>query len=246
MFNKIDSSAQKDILECVKNSFEYVIGRKELLEAYNISPGINFAKLPDDDKRKEGIHENRDREAGNELFNCINNICKFPFEAIKTLLTGKTPEELKAEAAKLNLKDVHLELSTQTREVLLKKLDGYESILSNAVVEAKRQQEVEARAEENAKKARAEQKAGVPEVDDETKTKILTKNVEYTTGAGYGNPDGNDLVADMTEQKKLDAMTPEERAEYLAKKEAERKEAEKGDNDQEYDIHGKPISGRSH
>lgn len=132
MFNKIEASEYEDALGVAEASIQYVIGRKVALDAYTRkTPG--FQKLKEDDDKRKGIQENKEGDPRNVLFDNMKNILKFPFQAFKTILSGKTDEELKAEADRLNLKDVHLELTTLTREALQKKLDGYESTLAKAV-----------------------------------------------------------------------------------------------------------------
>lgn len=141
MFNKIEASAYEDALGVAEASMQYVIGRKVALDAYSRkTPG--FQKLKDDEERK-GIQENKDGDPRNALFDNMKDILKFPFQAFKTILTGKSDEELKAEAERLNLKDVHLELTTLTRDALTKKLEKYESTLANEVARIRAAKEKE-------------------------------------------------------------------------------------------------------
>ena len=131
MFNKIEASAYEDALGVADASMQYVIARKVALDAYTRkTPG--FQKLKNDEE-KDGIKENRDGDPRNALFESMKDVFKFPFQAFKTLLTGKSDEELKAEADRLNIKDVHLELSNLTRDALIKKLEKYESTLAEEV-----------------------------------------------------------------------------------------------------------------
>ena len=132
MFNKIEASEYEDALGVAEASMQYVIGRKVALDAYTRkTPG--FQKLKEDDDKRKGIQENKEGDPRNVLFDNMKDILKFPFQAFKTILSGKTDEELKAEADRLNLKDVHLELTTLTRDALQKKLEKYESTLAKAV-----------------------------------------------------------------------------------------------------------------
>ena len=215
MFNKIDPSVHEDALSCAQASLGYVMARKEMLEAYGLRD-IGFAKLKDDAKDKKGIDENKENEPRNDLFANMKDILKFPFEVFKRIATGKTDEELKKEAERLNLKDVHLELTTQTREVLTKRLEGYESTLAQAVYDLRRQEEIAAQAPGASKQPLSE-----------VGKKATRKIVDDTHEMGYGEPDGKKTIQTI----EYDQMTPEEKAKHDAEKAAAKEQKNRDGNE---------------
>lgn len=253
MFNKIETSAYEDALGVADASMQYVIARKVALNAYTRkTPG--FQKIKNDEE-KDGIKENRDGDPRNALFENMKDIFKFPFQAFKTILQGKCDEELKAEAERLNLKDVHLELSNLTRDALTKKLEKYESTLAKAVIE-ERDKLTKGKTGQNEpakdEKAPAPAQDGTPgKKDDGTRTeeapattkgkkpmseigkKATRKVVDDTKGMGYGDGDGKRVTAEVEND-----MYPE-------------RAAEKGKTDPEHedeydprDQAGKHLEGR--
>lgn len=215
MFNKIDPSVHEDAFSCAQASLGYVMARKEMLEAYGVKD-VRFAKLKDDVKDKKGIDENRESEPRNDLFANMKDILKFPFEVFKRIATGKTDEELKKEAERLNLKDVHLELTPQTREVLTKRLERYESTLAQAVYDLRRQEEIAAQAPGASKQPLSE-----------VGKKATRQIVDDTHEMGYGEPDGKKI----TQTIEYDRMTQEEKAEYDAEKAAAEEQKNRDGNE---------------